>query len=103
MSIPLFNGGTKDSLDNFYKFLHVKLKNKQFVEKTEIFYFKDGEVDLEISQKMKINEYVTQIKNKPIKIEIKPAYISNRYFTLMFYILKGSGICFVVILFVFFF
>ena len=55
----------------------VKLKNKQFVEKTEIFYFKDGEVDLEISQKMKINEYVTQIKNKPIKIEIKPAYISK--------------------------
>ena len=26
---------------------------------------------------MKINEYVTQIKNKPIKIEIKPAYISK--------------------------
>ena len=55
----------------------VKLKNKQFVEKTEIFYFKDGEVELEINQKMKINEYVSQIRNKPIKIQIRPAYIMN--------------------------
>ena len=55
----------------------VKLRNKQFVEKTEIFYFKDGEVDLEISQKMKINDYVSQIKNKPIKIEIRPSFVKE--------------------------
>ena len=53
----------------------VKLKNKSFKEKTELFFFKNGEVELDINQKVKISEYVNQIKNKPIKIEIKT--ISN--------------------------
>ena len=48
-----------------------KLKNKEFKEKTEIFYFDKNDVELDINQKVKISEYVNQIKDKPIKIEIK--------------------------------
>ena len=53
-----------------------KLKNKQFNEKTETFYFNETEVELDINQKIKITEYVDQIRNKPIKIEIKPNFNS---------------------------
>ena len=54
-----------------------KLKNKTFREKTEIFYYQKDVVELDINQKIKISEYVKQIKNKPIKIEIKPGIINN--------------------------
>ena len=53
----------------------IKLKDKKFIEKTETFYYNDDNVELDINQKMKISDYVNQIINKPIKIEIKPNYI----------------------------
>ena len=53
----------------------IKLKDKKFVEKTETFYYEDDNVELDINQKMKISDYVNQIIDKPIKIEIKPNYI----------------------------
>ena len=54
-----------------------KLKNKTFREKTEIFYYQKDVVELDINQKIKISEYVKQIKNKPVKIEIKPGIVNT--------------------------
>ena len=53
----------------------VELRNKEFTEKVETFYFQNDAVELDINQKMKISEYVSQIINKPIKIEIKPNFL----------------------------
>lgn len=49
----------------------IQLEEKTFTEKTEIFSFKSSQLDLDTSQKIKISEYVGQVINKPIKIEIK--------------------------------
>jgi len=50
------------------------LKDKKFVEKIETFYYEKDNVELDINQKMKISDYVNQIIDKPIKIEIRPNY-----------------------------
>ena len=49
----------------------IQLKEKSFKEKTEIFLFSNAQLELDTSQKIKISEYVGQVINKPIKIEIK--------------------------------
>ena len=49
----------------------IELREKKFTEKTEIFLFENSQLDLDTSQKIKISEYVGQVINKPIKIEIK--------------------------------
>ena len=53
----------------------IKLKDKKFVEKTETFFYENDDVELDINQKMKISDYVNQIIDKPIKIEIKPNFV----------------------------
>ena len=55
----------------------VKLKHKNFTQKTEIFYYQKDKVELDIKQMMKISEYVNAVKEKPIKIEIQPTYKVN--------------------------
>ena len=56
----------------------IQLQEKKLIEKTEIFTFNSNQVDLDISQKMKISEYVNQIINKPIKIEIRSFFTDDR-------------------------
>ena len=49
----------------------IPLEKKKLNEKTEIFIYESNQIDLDTTQKMKISEYVSLIKNKPIKIHIK--------------------------------
>mgnify|MGYP001314453029 CR=1 FL=1 len=52
------------------------LKCKSF-QKTEIFIYESNQIDLDTTQKMKISEYVSLIKNKPIKIHIKSSLFED--------------------------
>ena len=53
------------------------MKNRNFTQKTEIFYYQENKAELDIKQMMKISEYVNEIKKKPIRIEIRPTYKAN--------------------------
>ena len=51
-----------------------KLNERVFSQKTEVFSFNNNNIELDINQKVMISEYVKEIKNKPIKIQIIPSY-----------------------------
>ena len=55
----------------------IPLEKKKLNEKTEIFIYESNQIDLDTTQKMKISEYVSLIKNKPIKIHIKSSVFED--------------------------